>query len=121
MKLCRDEAGGIQAKEIEEESDRRAFDSYKAERLLHLSARSLSLAGWGQPEAFTKFYECVLEEFWASPLEGFSGPSVEDVRKCEMAALKQAVRLMLSSKCTMEDALHTTVFGDKGWVWAFGV
>ena len=94
---------------MEETTDWQAYGSYKAERLLHFSARSFALAGWGQLEAPTEFYECMLEEFWASPLEGFVGPSVEDLRRCETAALKQAVRLMLSSKCSMEDALQTMV------------
>ena len=84
------------------------YGSYKAERLLHFSARSFALAGWAQLEAFTEFYDSMLEEFWMAPPEGFSGPSVDDLRRCEMSALKQATRLVLSTGCMMEDALLTT-------------
>ena len=109
LQLWRGEDGGIKANEVEEANDWQAYGSYKAERLLHFSARSFALAEWGQLEAFVEFFECLLEEFWAAPPEGFVGPTVGDLRKCETAALKHAVRLMLSSSCSMEDALQTTV------------
>ena len=107
LKLSRDENGALRAEEVDDDKEGQLYGSYKAERLLHLTARALALAGWGQLEAFTEFFECLLETFWATPDDGFVSPSVEDLRKCESAALKQAVRTMLSTGCSMEDALHT--------------
>ena len=79
--------------------------------MLYFSACSFALVGLGELEAFMEFYETLLEEFHATPHEGFTGPSVEDLRKTEMGALKQAIRLMHSSNCPVEDAIHTTVPG----------
>lgn len=109
LKLCREEDGSIHAEAMESETDFQSFGSYKAERLLHFSARSFALAAWGDLEAFTEFYEGMLQEFWTKPPDGFSGPSVDDLRSCEMAALKQTVRLVLSTGCEVEAALQTTV------------
>ena len=88
------------------------------------------MAGWGDLEALVEFYEALLEEFWVTPPEGFQGPAVDDLQRCEKAshppphvkepcvlvficfviqAAWQAVsRLMTTAKCSMEDALQDT-------------
>ena len=107
LRLSRDEKGAVHAEEVDEERSGQLYGSYKAERLLHFSATAFALAGWGELKAFTEFVECLLEAFWAAPHDGFMGPSVDDLKRCETAALKQAVRTMLATGCPMEDALHT--------------
>ena len=99
LRLSRDEKGAVHAEEVDEERSGQLYGSYKAERLLHFSATAFALAGWGELKAFTEFVECLLEAFWAAPHDGFIGPSVDDLKKCETAALKQAVRTMLATGC----------------------
>ena len=109
LKICRDRDGSVGVEERPEETKWQAWGSFKAEKVLYFSARSFALAGLGELEAFMEFYECLLEEFHSTPQEGFSGPSVEDLRTTEMGVLRQALRMMHSTKCPFEDALHTTV------------
>ena len=116
LKLRRESNGMLGVEAVEDDEDQQVFGSYKAERLLHFSARSFALAGWGDLEAWTGFYEALLEEFWLAPDKGFVGPSVEDLRHCEAAALKKAVRLVLSTRCAMEDALQAVVACRKALV-----
>ena len=108
LKLKKDQNGFICMEDPKGDPDRQAFGSHKATSLLYFTARSMALAGWADVEALTEFYEALLEVFWTSPAEGFVGPSVEDLRKCEQAAWRQTVRLMLTSRCSLDAALQNT-------------
>ena len=59
--MVRDSSGYLCTEESVTESEKPLFGSYKAERLLHFTARSLALAGWADLEALVEFYENVLE------------------------------------------------------------
>jgi hypothetical protein len=52
-----------------------------------------------------------VQVFWVAPPEGFVGPSVEDLRRCEQAGLRQVFRTVFTTQCSVEDALQATVAG----------
>ena len=43
------------------DTEKQTYGSYKAERVLYFTARSLALAGWADLEALVDFYEAMLE------------------------------------------------------------
>ena len=108
LKLRRNEEGYICTEDPKGDHERQAFGSHKATALLYMTARAMALAEWADLEALVEFYEGLLEEYWTTPGDGFMGPTVEDLRKCEREAWRQAIRTMTSTKCPLEAALQHT-------------
>ena len=111
FKRCREKDGSVGVEDAPENENWQAFGSYKAEMLLQFSARSFALAGWGTWKLSLNSTSASSKNSGQHRQSFFFGPMVEDSRRCEAAALRQAVRLMLSSGCKVEGALHTTMIG----------
>ena len=99
------------------EPKKQAWGSYKAVALLRFTATSFAQAGWahrevrallscrlclfgalspsralcvlGVPQKLNDFYDAMLELFHADPSKGNRGPSVDELRNCERAALSR--------------------------------
>ena len=123
--LVRDEEGGLRTKEPKEKIEKQMWGAYKVERKLYFTARALAVAEWAPLEALNAFFEAMLEVslneqlapmcrtemwivqvFWETPAPGFVGPTVEDLRRCESAAWRQAFRRTAATGCKLEDALQ---------------
>jgi hypothetical protein len=61
LKVVKDDKGFLCAEEEGTDTDRPVFGTYKAERLLYFTARSMALAGWASLEALNDFYEHMME------------------------------------------------------------
>ncbi len=91
------------------------YGSWKAQALLHFTAKAFTVAGWGAKEAWSEFYDEMLAAFWADPSDPAKTRSanVAELRMCEKAALKKAFELVGKKKnekgevASMEDALLT--------------
>jgi hypothetical protein len=60
-----------------EEYEKKVFGPYKAERLLHFSARTFAIADLGEREAWVDFYDAMLEVYHRKPAnEGYVGAQV---------------------------------------------
>jgi len=59
--MVRDKEGYLCTEEGNCEGEKQLWGSFKVERLLYLTARSLALANWADLEALVDFYEGMLE------------------------------------------------------------
>ncbi len=95
-------------KVIEEDPERGAqsWGSFKAERLLLFTAKSMAEAKMAEREALNDFFEEMLSVFWRKPEDPkYRSPSVEELRSCERASLKKAFRMVAATSCTLASAL----------------
>lgn len=100
----------------DEETPSQSWGAYKAVELLHFTAKvgpsfgqrppcfssiwrtfscdqAFAQANLCEKEAIADFFDALLDVFWSEPSKGNRGPTTEELRRAERAALEKAFRL----------------------------
>ena len=93
-KASLDGSGVLRVDDGDDLSRRQVYGSFKAERVLLFTVKAMAMAELGEREAWLDFYTSMLAVFHREPCnEGYTGPSVEDLKACEKTSLKEVFRL----------------------------